>query len=197
MSDHDRHVTGNYGADHPSNAPGADQPTEKCERCVNQQEGYCQELNEFLCSECLCIGFQTQIEEAISEHTDDNDAIDKAFENASVRTDADNVFTSVDFDLNNGFDYGSITVEELYKDKQRANEMAEQRALRLAMPEVRYDPTDFGMINANVHFEGETFCGFGKSKKEAVANIIPRARRTIADREDALKNLTEIMEAVK
>ena len=166
--------------------PADDHPPEKCERCIDTHEGYCKELNEFLCHDCFALEFQSAIETAIAEHTDDTDKIDAAFENASIRTDSDGVFSSVDFDVKG--ESHEVSIKALW----------EERHDKHFESLVEYEDSSIpGQIMASVCIDRETFCGFGAGCKEAKLDIITRnreinnARGAILDRMEKSKEMTQ------
>ena len=101
MSDHDRYVTGNYGTEHPDNAPTS--PDDNCARCVTSHDGYCEELGEWLCVECLILAYSSSIKAKIGKHIDDACSIDEAFDGATARTSirSEN-YVSIDLDIPEG-----------------------------------------------------------------------------------------------
>jgi len=97
-------------------------PIEDCNRCVCKQEGYCAELGEYLCEECLILFFKPEIESEIvgaAIWNDDlsEDEFEDIIEKAVVTTDHDGVFSTVTFEYN----YASyvVPVVSLFTDKMR------------------------------------------------------------------------------
>ena len=86
MTDHDRHVTGNYGEEHPDNSTAEDEAPDKCNRCTCDQEGYCKQLDEWLCEECLLLTFSNDISDKIAWDCGEAEDIDEILWDATVHT---------------------------------------------------------------------------------------------------------------
>ena len=71
-----------------------------CKRCTLNSEGYCDELDEWLCDECMVLAFADQIQKHIGSHTDDVEVIERVFEQVIPRTNGEEMFISFDYDLN-------------------------------------------------------------------------------------------------
>ena len=119
MSNYPPNVTGSEPEITGDNLTDNDTQPALCERCTCHQEGYCEQLDEFLCQECIALHLEIDIETEIAEHTDDVAVSEKAFEDAMFRTDEDNVYSSVDYDVD-VMSY-SVTVDELFKQHKRTN----------------------------------------------------------------------------
>ena len=100
MSDRDNHATGHNGLDHPDNNPnGKPEQREDCERCICDQDGYSEQLGQFLCVDCLVLAYSKALLALIGAHTDDAGELEDIFAMATPRTDDDGNYTSVDFDV--------------------------------------------------------------------------------------------------
>ena len=163
------------GCSNPLDEVGGAAP-EKCERCTREQEGYCEQLQEFLCQECLVLELQSAIETAIAERIDDVAAIEKAFEDAAFRTDSDEVYTSVDFDID-GVSH-SVALDELFGAYKGVI--------------VKYGAFIGEQYHARVTVDGVSMSGFGATRQEARENIVPWFAASLEEQSKALEKLKQL-----